>query len=372
MKRSTRLILITAIVVIVVGIAFYPMVRRKIVSARNSSPAATQTEAAKPAASKKQNKLNVEVEVAQPRSMTDRSIRTGNIIPSEDVDLTFETSGKIVEISFLEGQSVQKGQLLAKINDRPLQAQLRKLKAQLPLAEDRLYRQQTLLEKNAVSQESYESVATELEKLKADIELMEANIAQTELHAPFAGVVGLRQVSEGAYVTPQSKVARLSKLSPLKIEFSVPESYAGEVHKGTNITFSMEDSRGRMSEHRAEVYAVESKIDHDTRTLTARALYNNNTGEMLAGRFVTVTIDRREIKDAMSVPSESIIPEMGRNIVYLYRAGRALPVEVETGIRTESRVQILNGIGTGDTVIVTGVMQLRTGSEVAIDKFQDK
>ena len=292
-------------------------------------------------------------------------------LPDEEVDLAFESSGKVVAIYFTEGSHVKAGDLLAKINDKPLQAQLKKLEAQVPLAKDRVYRQRTLLEKDAVSQEAYEQVATEYEKLMADIELVKANIAQTELRAPFDGIIGLRSVSEGAYVTSSSSViAKLTKISPLKIEFSIPESYAAEVQDGTPILFRMEKD-GMMQNYKATVYAVESKVDMATRTLKVRATYPNPGENILPGRYTSVEISKREIKDALAIPSEAVIPEMGKDIVYLYKNGVAEPQEITIGIRTESRVQVLQGLNVGDTLITSGVMQLRTGMKVSIDNLTE-
>lgn len=169
--------------------------------------------------------LNINAEVLKYQSLTDKIMSTGSTLPDEEVDLAFESSGKVVAIYFTEGTHVKAGDLLAKINDKPLQAQLKKLEAQVPLAKDRVYRQRTLLEKDAVSQEAYEQVATEYEKLMADIELVKANIAQTELRAPFDGIIGLRSVSEGAYVTSSSSViAKLTKISPLKSSSPSPRA----------------------------------------------------------------------------------------------------------------------------------------------------
>ena len=208
--------------------------------------------------------------------LTDQIQISGSLMPDEEVDLSFETSGKIVEINFDEGTTVKKGQLLAKVNDRQLQAQLQRLVAQLKLAEDRVFRQNALLERDAVSKEAYEQVKTELATLNADIDLVKANIAMTELRAPFDGVIGLRQVSVGSYASPTTIVAKLTKIIPLKIEFSVPERYASQVKKGTNLNFELE---GKLSSFPAKVYATESRIDQSTRTLTVRALYaNRRTG----------------------------------------------------------------------------------------------
>jgi len=313
--------------------------------------------------------LGINAEIIQPQPLSDKIVSVGSTIPDEEVDLSFESSGKIIAFYFQEGTHVKEGDLLAKINDKPLQAQLKKLEAEVPLARDRVYRQRTLLEKDAVSQEAYEQVTTEYEKLMADIELIKANIAQTELRAPFDGIIGLRYVSEGAYATPSTMIVRLTRISPLKIEFSINEIHSTDVKVGTNIHFFIENAQGNVYNYPAKVYAVESKIDAETRTLKVRALYPNQDEAIVAGRFVSIEILKQEIKNALTVPSEAIIPEMGKNIIYTYKDGEARPTEILTGLRTESRVQVLDGLNIGDTVITTGVMQLRTGMKVSINNL---
>lgn len=312
----------------------------------------------------KKNILNVNAIIAKPQTLSDNIFINGSLLPDEEVDLTFETSGKIVEINFKEGSFVKKGDLLAKVNDRHLQAQLQRLTAQLKLAEDRVYRQSTLLERDAVSQEAFEQVKTDLATLKADIEVVKANIALTELKAPFDGVIGLRGVSAGSYATPSTFVAKLTKLSPIKVEFAVPEHYADDVQVGYNVEFSLP---GKLEPFKAKVYAKESKIDPVTHTLTVRALYDNRKGETLAGRFASVNLEKQRIENAITVPSEAIVPEMGVDKLYLYRSGKAQPVTVTTGIRTDGAVQIVSGISQGDTVIVSGTLQLRMGLPVKLD-----
>ena len=135
--------------------------------------------------------LNVNAKIIKPQLLKDEIKISGSLLPDEEVDLSFETSGKIIEINFEEGSQVKKDNYWLKVNDRPLQAQLQRLVAQLKLAEDRVFRQNALLERDAVSKEAYEQVKTELATLNADIDLIEANIAQTELRAPFDGVIGL-------------------------------------------------------------------------------------------------------------------------------------------------------------------------------------
>lgn len=310
--------------------------------------------------------LNVNARIIKPQLLTDEILISGSLLPDEEVDLSFETSGKIVEINFEEGSKVNKGQLLAKVNDRQLQAQLQRLVGQLKLAEDRVFRQNALLERDAVSKEAYEQVKTELSTLNADIEIVKANIALTELRAPFEGVIGLRQVSVGSYASPTSIIAKLTKVSPLKIEFGVPERYANQVKKGTNLTFSMP---GELNTFNAKVYATEASVAQATRTLSIRALYPNSNGAILPGRYASIQLKKDEIQNALAVPSEAIVPEMGKDKVFAYRSGKAEPVEVTTGIRTEEQVQILKGLQAGDTIIISGTLQLRTGLPITLDNI---
>src|SRR5690554_5599192 len=187
MNKKTRIILIASIAVLILGMAFFPRIKSVFSPDKQSGiPAQAGPGAGGPGRSE----LMVSAMVLQPHTLDEMFRITGILLPDEEVDLTFESPGKITSINFREGTYVQKGTLLAKVNDAPLQAELKKLEAQMPLAEDRLFRQQTLLEKDAISQETYQSAFTQLETLKAEIDLVKARIRQTELRAPFSGVIG--------------------------------------------------------------------------------------------------------------------------------------------------------------------------------------
>lgn len=311
--------------------------------------------------------LNVRGVVMKEQSLTDGLFVSGSVIPDEQVDLSFETSGKITAIYFREGARVAKGQLLAKINDAPLQAELRRLEAQLKLFQDRMYRQNALLEKEAVSQEAFQEAQTNLATLQAEIDMVKAKIAQTELRAPFDGVLGLREVSQGTYASPTTTVAKLTKTNPLKIEFAVPERYAGMLMPGNELKFSVE---GDLEERSAKLYATDSHVDSDTRTYTVRALYDNSDGKLVPGRYVNVSLTTQEFDKTIAVPSQAIISEMGIDKVFVYHSGKAEPVEITKGLRTDKYVQVLRGLSIGDTVITTGIMQLRVGQKVILDAVE--
>ncbi|MEX0982968.1 MAG: efflux RND transporter periplasmic adaptor subunit [Bacteroidales bacterium] len=360
-NKLIRRIITTLLILVVLGIILYPKLKPLLITENESNPGMP---ARSPGMRGNGQPLLASGYVIKPTQMNELIYSTGSLIPDEEVDLSFETSGKIVGIFFNEGTRVERGDLLAKINDKPLQAQLLKLQAQKKLSEEREFRQRQLLDRDAISRESYDQVATELQSLQADIQLIEARISETELRAPFDGIVGLRMISEGAFATTQTNIVRLVKISPLKIEFSVPERYAGEIGSGFPISFVID---GMEQTFHANVYAVAPKVDADTRTIVARALYPNTNEELKPGRFASVRLLLSQIENTIAIPTEAIIPEMGGEKVFVIRNGKAEEVRVRIGLRTESHIQIQEGLQFGDTVLTTAILQLRHNIPVQLD-----
>ncbi|MBR4855063.1 MAG: efflux RND transporter periplasmic adaptor subunit [Bacteroidaceae bacterium] len=324
-------------------------------------------EAPKEAGNRQSKALNVRAVVLSQQGLTDGIFVSGSLVPDEEVSLSFESSGKITDIFFKEGTHVEKGELLAKINDAPLQADLRKKQAQVKLMQDRLFRAKALLEKEAVSKEAFQEAEANLAALEAEIEGVEAQIEQTELRAPFSGIIGLRQVSVGAYATTTTEVATLTKTAPLKVEFNVPERYAGMLPEGTELTFTAE---GDLTTRNAKVYASDSRVDPETRTFAIRAIYPNADGKLIPGRYVNVNLVTQRFDNTLAVPSEAIVSEMGIDKVFVCKNGKAQPVEIAKGLRTDAMVQVLRGLVPGDTVITSGTMQLRSGQNVVVSVQQ--
>lgn len=358
MNRSLKITLIVLIILLIAGTIAYPKLKpflSSILRKQEAGPGPNR---------QMQQKLLVSGYIIKPTQMSELIKTSGTLRPDEEVDLAFETSGKIVSINFKEGTRVSKGDLLAKINDKPLQAQLEKLLAQQKLAEAKEFRQRSLLGRDAISQESYDQIQTELQTTQADINLIKARIRETELRAPFDGVVGLRTLSEGAFVTTATKISRLVKSSPIKIEFAVSEKYASEVKPGFPLTFSIEGSE---TIYNATVYAVDPKTDIDTRTISLRALYPNKNEELKTGRYANITLRLSQIDKAMAIPTEALIPEMEGEKVFIYKGGKASTIKVTTGLRTESAIQITDGLKFGDTLLITGILQLRQSLPVQLD-----
>jgi membrane fusion protein, multidrug efflux system len=352
MKNRTKIIVIITVVIVVAVLIALP----KLGSAGNGAPVQRNMNSPVP----------VNAHIIKGEKLSNNVITSGSVLANEEVELKSEESGKITNIYFREGGNVKKGDLLVKINDAELQAQLEKAKFNLKLLEDREYRQRVLLEREAISQEDYDVSLNELNVVKAEMELIKAQIEKTEIRAPFDGVIGLKSVSEGSFVNTSTIIATLQNINPIKIDFSIPEKYAGLVKVGDLMNFKIV---GTDETYTGKVYAIEPKIDPLTRTLKMRAVYSNPSRNILPGSFADVELVLREINDALMVPTHSIVPELKGQKVFLYKNGQAVPQNIEIGIRTDQRVQVVNGLSENDTLITSGILQIRPGMPVEISEY---
>lgn len=311
--------------------------------------------------------VNVKIAKIDPRTIENKVYSSGTILGNEEVDLRSETSGKITQILFTEGARVSKGDLLLKINDSELQAQLKKANYSRNLAKDKEFRQRALLEKQGTSQESYDMALNELNSADADIELIKAQIAKTEIRAPFDGVLGLRSISVGSYITPNTSIVSIQSNNPVKIDFSIPEKYYGFIKSGSGVSFRIQNSSKL---YKAKVYAIEPKIDLSTRTIQVRAIANNDDKSLFPGSFAEIEVILDNINNAIMIPSEALIPDIEGEKVYVKKNGKAVPRPVHSGIRTNQEVQILDGLAKGDSLITSGIMQMRPGLPVKAAEVQ--
>lgn len=311
-------------------------------------------------------RLPVEVMVVKPGRLDNKLVVTGSVLPNESLELKPEESGKITGIFFKEGTRVNKSDLLLQINDKEIKAQIEKQRENQKLYESIERRQKALLDKEAISQEEYDNALNRLNTTISDIRLLEAQYEKTRLTAPFNGMIGLRYVSEGAYVTPATVVATLYNISQAKIEFAVPGRYSTQVKAGKRILFTVESDTILYT---GEVYAVEPRIDPETRTLKIRALADNAKGDLLPGQFVKVTLILNTNDNAILVPTQAVVPEQGGQKVYIMKNGNAEEVRVQTGLRTETDLEIVSGLNPGDSLITTGLLQLRPGMEVQVSNI---
>jgi membrane fusion protein (multidrug efflux system) len=305
--------------------------------------------------------LRVSSFLVKPQAFAETVQVTGTLRAEEGVELQAETNGKVVAILFEEGGRVAKGDLLVKLNDNDLRATLARASSRRELALRRKRRIEQLFRDGIANEEELDTVLNDVAVQEADVALTQAQIAMTEIRAPFDGVVGLRFVSEGAFVNASSRVATLQRLDRLKVDFPVPERLAGRVRKGSPVTFSV---AGVASRTTGSIYAFDPRIDSMTRTLLVRAVCPNPEGRLLPGAFASVEITLSEVSDAILIPALAVIPGVADKNVFVAVDGKVVRRPVETGTRTETSVHVLSGLKPGDVVITSGLQQMRAGMEV--------
>lgn len=299
--------------------------------------------------------------------LTDIITVNGSTAPNEEVTIATEVPGKVLRILFKEGSSVQKGVALVKLDDIELQAQRKRLVVQQELNQKIADRLKALYEKEGVSLQDYEVAKAEVEKVKAEISLIDAQIEKRTVRAPFSGKLGLRQISEGSYLSPGSPIVNLVSINPIKLEFSVPEKYSSAVKPGTKVNFKLDGVSG---DYHAIVEASEPNIDAGTRTYKLKATAPNERGNILPGAFANVTVSLQEYAATIMIPTEAVVPELGGKKVFVYKGGKAVPTAIETGLRQDKSIQVVNGLHVGDTLITTGVLQIKPGASVTITTIQ--
>ncbi len=306
--------------------------------------------------------LAVDAYVVNLQPLTQGLSLSGTLLPGEEVELRAETTGKLVEFHLVEGRAVNKGQLLARVNDSEIRARLEKLKSDLQLVEEDLLRKQRLKEINALSQQDLDVALNKVDGIKADIKLAEAQIQKAEIRAPFDGRIGLRNVSPGSFIGANTVLATLIQINPLRLEFSVPERYAYGVKEGKEVTFTLGNYP---TEYNAKIYATESVIDLQTRALKVRALCSNAKGDIIPGSFARVSFNLSDNPKTLLISPNALVPVLGGQNVVLARNGKATFVTVETGLRTATAVEIVSGISPGDTILLSGLLQVREGTPVS-------
>ncbi|MDX2249701.1 MAG: efflux RND transporter periplasmic adaptor subunit [Bacteroidia bacterium] len=346
------LIILAVIVLLVIG---------KFVFFGNSQ-SGTPTTSPGTLSAKASQALPVNIYLAKEELTSNTVYASGTIVANEEVELRSEVSGRLVKLSIAEGSLVQKGQVIAKLNDDELLAQLKKLEYEEQLAAQIEARQKKLLDINAISKEEYDMAMNRVNTLSADKELLQVQIAKTAIKAPFSGRIGLKNISEGAYITPNEIIANIIQTNPVKIDFPIPEKYANLIQKGQKVQF-MIDGTDEIFE--ATVIAIDPRVDEVLRTLKIRASYNNSGGKMLPGMFVRVTVPLGSEKSIM-VPTEAVVPILKGKKVYVIHQGKAKEAIVQTGLRTDKSVQVLEGLSVGDSVIVSGLMSLKEDSPVTL------
>ncbi|MGN7819821.1 efflux RND transporter periplasmic adaptor subunit [Chitinophaga sp. 22536] len=357
-KKTVRSI----IILVAVGIVLF-LVYKKI-AGKKEAAAASNGAAAKGANTRQ---LLTDAWIVKTSTLDQAIEASGTLQSNEEVEVKPEINGRITHLYFKEGTNVKKGDLLVKLYDEDLRAQLQKLKLQQQLAKTTLERQENLLKINGISRQDVDVTRNQVSAYGADMDYTQTQLQKTELRAPFSGKLGLRNVSEGAIVSSATVITTLQQIDPLKMDFAVAEKYRNVIKNGDQVNFLV---AGDNNEYKGSIYAIDPKIDLTTRTVKLRAIVPNNHGSLFPGSFAKVKITLRNLPEALMIPSQAVIPGTRDKKVIVADSGKAKFVVVETGIRTESNVQITSGLKAGDTVITTGILQLKPGMPLKFNKIQ--
>ena len=309
---------------------------------------------------------NVDGYIVQTKILSESIEIPGSIVADQSTEIHPEISGRIINLNVREGAYVGKGSVIAKLYDADLQAQRRKLEVQLKMAQQTEDRYNQLQKIGGISKQDYDVTALQVSNIRADLSIIQTEIAKTVVRAPFSGKLGLKQVSSGAYVTPASIITTIQKTSGLRIDFNVPEKYTSLIKKGQYVNFTVGGSERSYS---AVVAATESAIAEATRSLTIRALVKGDATGLVPGGFAKVKLSFAPNEAALMIPTQAIIPQARGKKVYVYKNGQAEFVDVVTGVRDSSNVQITEGLAKGDTVIVTGLLGLKPEAKVSIKRI---
>lgn len=303
----------------------------------------------------------VDVFITFPQFLERAIQATGTIVPYESLRIKPERPGKLDYLDAPESRYVKKGHLIARINHDELVAQKEKFEISLAYARSELDRGRSLLEIQGITEEEVNQLENQVKTYESEIRILEVQIEKSEIRAPFSGTLGLRQVSPGAYVTPQDVLIDLQQTHKVKLDFDVPEKYLPKVRAGQKVTFGI---AGSANAYDAQVYAFSNEISPATRTFKVRAVVENPNGDLKPGQFAKVKLVTGTTDSAILVPTDAVIPVLDGKEVFLVRNGRASVQFVETNLRQADLIELTDGVNLGDTVIVSGLLSIADGARV--------
>jgi membrane fusion protein (multidrug efflux system) len=308
-------------------------------------------------------KSQVEVAAASVKTLSDDISAIGNLLSDESVQIATETSGRIAEISFKEGDSVAAGAVLITLDDSLTRSAEEDATARLALAQANFNRASTLRKSGTAAQSTLDTATSELAVAQSALDLIRTQLEKLSLKAPFPGVLGFRSVSPGAYVTAGTPLVNLEKIDRLKVSFSVPELYLQRLSEGQTISVRADAMPGE--EFEGAIYAIDPAVDINGLAIKVRATLDNRDGKLRPGLLVRITI-KGAPRDAVTIPESALVPRGNDVLVYRTEKGKALETKVIAGRRENGLVEILEGVEAGQSIVIAGQQRLRDGSDVEI------
>ena len=307
--------------------------------------------------------MPVDVDTARRETVIDAVRATGRIEAVQAVDLRPDEPGRITELLFVEGQSVEKGTPLVRIDDAMLRAQARRAEAERDLTRQQLERVRRLRADNASTPADLERSEANSRSAEAALSLLQLQIERTVVRAPFSGVIGQRFVSAGDYVTTASRLLTLQTVNPQRVVIDVPERHAVELRRGQTVEFTVAAQPGRVM--RAQVEFIDPVVQGANRTIMVKARAPNGDNILRPGMFVEARLATSTRPNAIVVPEDAVQPLRTTNIVWAVVDGKASRRVVELGARAQGRIEIVSGVQPGELVVVGGLERMAEGMAVA-------
>lgn len=308
-----------------------------------------------------------EAYVVQPQSFSEEYIASGTLLPNEEINILPEISGRVTGIFFTEGARVKKGQKLIQIYSADIAAQIQKLRTQRDLQLKIRDRQSDLVKIGGISKQDYETTLTQIQSIDADIDYQQAQLRKTSIVAPFDGVVGIRNISMGAVISPTTVVTKLQQVHPLRIDFMLPDRYRNKIHNGKEVFFNVSGSLDTLT---GNIKTIEAGADVNTRNIRVQATIPNTNNKLAPGSFAHVIIPFNANNNALLIPSQAVIPTTREKKAAVLRNGKANLVTIVLGTRTSDKIEIVSGLQAGDTVLTTGIMQVKQDMDVKVSKLR--
>lgn len=296
-------------------------------------------------------------------TVRDRVRAVGSLKALNAVELTTEASGRVVEINLKSGRQVKQGDLLLRLDDRQVRADLGVVEAQLADAQRQYERARSLRDKNSISQSLVDELRTAVEVSEAQRDAARVRLEDHRIEAPFSGVAGLSNISIGAYITAGTTIATLDSTSRMELNFSIPERFLGQINSGQKVEGGSPAYPDQLFS--GELVELGTRIDELSRSLPVRALIDNAHGQLRPGQFMSVNLTLRE-RQALVVPEQAVMVRGDEQYVFVAEDGIARRVSVTLGSRMPGWVEIANGLTAEDAVVVTGQDRLSSGERIRV------
>ncbi|MFM1991758.1 MAG: hypothetical protein RJA99_4715, partial [Pseudomonadota bacterium] len=309
--------------------------------------------------------VGVEVAKVEVRPAVEEVVAVGSLRANETVALRSEVAGRIERVGFTDGQRVARGVVLVALDASVAAAEAEQSRAELALARANHDRTVELAQRNFVSASAKDQAAANLKVQEAKLRLAEAKLAKSEIRAPFAGVMGLRNVSPGDFVKDGADLAVIEDIATMKVDLRMPERYFGRVKPGQAVQLSFDSMPGRT--FGATIKAIDAQIDANGRSLLARGQLANADGALRTGMFARARVVLRENPQALSIPEEAVIAQGADTFAWKVVDGKGVRTKIAIGLRRDARVEVLDGLAVGDLVVTAGQLRLqRDGQEVRV------